>query len=58
MERDVRTLESDQQVVLVGVQPRKLAVEGREPGACREDPIEASVEGRALRPRLDRERRS
>ena len=47
MQRDVGTLERDQQFVLVGVQPGEQAVEGHERGGRREDPIEAPVE-RAL----------
>ena len=42
MERDVGTLERDQQLVLVGVQSvASNAVEGHKLGARREDPIEA-----------------
>ena len=44
MERDVGPVEGDQQFGLVGVQPGKRAVEGREAGLAPEDTIEAGLE--------------
>jgi len=44
VQRQLRSVEHDQQLLLVGVQTREQPVEGREPGAATEDAVEPGAE--------------
>ncbi len=50
VKRDVGPIEGDQQFGLVGVQPGKRAVEGREAGLAAEDTIEAGLKANYVCP--------